>query len=313
MTKQSCYGGIEAGGTKFICAIGKVIKDGTECDIIEKVKFNTEDPDTTIKNVAGFFNNFIDNKDLDLSNIGIGSFGPVSIKEQSITKTPKPGWSNFQFVEELNKLIKKEGITYNFNTDVNAAALGEYKWGNAKKIKNFIYLTVGTGIGGGGMINGKLMGGLVHPEMGHIKFPYDNSKIPQKYLEDKPKGFCIYHRDCLEGLASGTAMKKRWNKPAEELFIDHIAWEIEADYLAQAITNFIFTLSPEKVILGGSVMNHPHLIKMIRKRVQKLVNGYIVIKEITDDIENYIVPPALGDEAGVKGAIGLAIYPDMVD
>jgi fructokinase len=190
-------------------------------------------------------------------------------------------------------------IPVGFDTDVNAAALGEYYWGASQGLNNFIYLTIGTGIGGGGIINGKLMHGLVHPEMGHIRIPHDKQSDP--YI-----GHCPFHGDCFEGLASGPAIEQRWGKRGEILSPDHPAWVLEAHYLALAITNFICTLSPQRVIIGGGVMEQKQMFPMLRYRVRQSLNNYIQAKEILEDIEHYIVPPKLGKQAGILGAIALA-------
>ena len=183
-----------------------------------------------------------------------------------------------------------------FDTDVNVAALGEWRSGAGQGLDNLIYLTIGTGIGGGGLANGELMHGLVHPEMGHIRIPHDLSTDPYP-------GHCPYHGDCLEGLACGPALNERWQRPSEELPVDHPAWTLEAGYLAWALVNIICTLSPQRIILGGGVMSNAQLFPLIRARVQDLLNGYVQSPAILRDIEGYIVPPGLGDRSGVLGAI----------
>jgi fructokinase len=237
-----------------------------------------------------------------LSAIGIAAFGPLNLDVKSptygyITSTPKPGWAYTDLAGLIGRALK---VHIGFDTDVNGAALGEHRWGAAQGLDNFIYLTIGTGIGGGGMINGKLMHGLVHPEMGHIRIPHD--------MQDDPyKGHCPFHRDCFEGLASGPAILERWGQPAEALPTDHPAWALEARYIALALQNYICTLSPQKLILGGGIMEQPQLFPMVRKNVQELLNNYIRAREIIKDIDNYLVPPKLGSQAGVLGAIALAI------
>jgi fructokinase len=179
-----------------------------------------------------------------------------------------------------------------FDTDVNAAALGESRWGAAQGLDTFLYLTVGTGIGGGSLVNGQLMHGLTHPEMGHIWVPHDRERDPFH-------GCCPYHGDCLEGLANGSSFRARWGQPGESLAEDHPAWELEAHYLALAMANWICTLSPQKVVLGGGVMRRAQLYPMIRSKVTTLLNAYVQVPEI--------VPPLLGGRAGVLGAIALAL------
>jgi fructokinase len=288
---QLC-GGIEAGGTKFVCAIGS----GPD-DIQDEVRFPTTTPEETIGRTIGFFRP----RQADLAAIGIASFGPVDPNTASptygfITSTPKPGWAGTDFVRTIQQALD---LPVGFDTDVNGAALGEYRWGAAQGIDTFVYLTVGTGIGGGGMVGGRLMHGLLHPEMGHMLLRHDRKADPFD-------GICPFHKDCLEGLASGPALQARWGRLAETLPPDHPAWPLQARYLALAVMNLICTLSPQRIIMGGSVMMGPHLFPLIRADVQDLLNGYVQAPEILCHIDRYIVPPALGARAGVLGAIALA-------
>jgi len=292
---QLLYGGIEAGGTKFVCGIGS----GPD-DIRHIERFPTTTPDETIGRCIDFFKKHATDKNA-FEAIGIGSFGPVDPNPDSphygyITATPKPHWSHTNFVQPIREALK---VPVAFDTDVNVAALSEHTWGAAQGLDTFIYLTIGTGIGGGGLVNGELMHGLVHPEMGHIRIPHDLERDPFP-------GRCPFHGDCLEGLACGPAIEDRWGKPGRELPPDHPAWELEAEYLAYAVVNYICTLSPQKVILGGGVMEHPNLHHLIRRHVTKLLNGYVQAPQLLEDIDNYIVPPSLGSEAGVLGAFSLA-------
>ena len=197
-------------------------------------------------------------------------------------------------------LINPWGSPVGFDTDVNGAALGEWTWGAAQGLENFLYLTIGTGVGGGGMSGGKLMHGMVHPEMGHMSLPHD-------YERDPFMGSCPYHHDCLEGMANGPALEKRWGVRAEHLPPDHPAWELEANYLGLAVANLICILSPEKVILGGGVMDQKHLFPMVRNRVQEALNGYVQAPQVLSGLDEYIVPPGLGNRAGLLGAIALAM------
>jgi fructokinase len=291
---MSLYGGIEAGGTKFVCAIGSSPED-----LQNEVRFETTSPKETINRTLEYFKeqNLIEK----LQAIGIGTFGPVELNRDSsnygfIKSTPKPGWSNIN----IYGLIKEElKIPIGFNTDVNAAALGEYEWGAGQGLNNFIYLTIGTGIGGGVMINGRLLHGLQHPEMGHIF-------IPQDIEADPYEGNCPFHKNCFEGLASGLAMKNRWGKSSEDLNKDHKAWDLEAQYISFALINYIYTLSPERIIIGGGIMEQKKLLPLIHTTVKKMLNNYIQLEEITDNIEKYIVLPSLGNKAGILGAIALA-------
>jgi fructokinase len=192
------------------------------------------------------------------------------------------------------------GVPVAFDTDVNAAALGEWQWGAAQGLENFIYLTVGTGIGGGGMAGGRLIHGLVHPEMGHIPVPHNHDRDPFP-------GSCPFHDDCLEGLAAGPALEKRWGRRAETLPGDHPAWSLEAHYLALGLVAYICILSPQRIILGGGVMQQKQLFPLIRREVQQLLNGYVQSPAIVEKIDEYIVPPGLGDKAGVLGSLALGM------
>ena len=291
---MSIYGGVEAGGTKFVCAVGT----GPD-DLQDEVRFETTSPEETINRTLEYFKK--QNLKEQLLAVGIGSFGPIELNRKLsnygfITSTPKPGWSNINICGLIKEELK---IPVGFNTDVNAAALGEYEWGAGRGLNNFIYLTIGTGIGGGVMINGRLLHGLQHPEMGHIF-------IPQDIKADPYEGNCPFHKNCFEGLASGPAMKNRWGKSPEDLNKDHKAWDLEAQYISHALTNYICTLSPERIIIGGGIMEQKKLLPLILTSVKKMLNNYIHMEEITDNIEKYIVLPSLGKKAGILGALVLA-------
>lgn len=287
-------GGIEAGGTKFVCAVGT----GPE-NIKAETRFPTTTPGETIGRAIEFFKK--QQQEQPLAAVGIASFGPVDPNPNSptfgyITTTPKLGWAHTNFAGMVSQSL---GVPVGFDTDVNVAALGEYRWGAAQGLDTFIYLTIGTGLGGGGLVNGRLMHGLIHPEMGHIRLPHDWQKDPYA-------GACPYHGDCLEGLAAGPALAGRWGQPGETLPDDHPAWELEARYLALALVNFICTLSPQRIIMGGGVMDKIQLFPMIRSQVQELLNGYVQAGDILKNIDQYIVPPGLGNRSGVLGAMALA-------
>jgi len=286
------YGGVEAGGTKFVCAVGN-----SPGDILAKAQFPTTTPRETIAKAIGFFRE----TGTVLSGIGIASFGPLDLKKDSpaygcITTTPKPGWTNTNLVKPFKDTFN---IPVTLDTDVNGAALGEGKWGAAQGLDTFIYLTIGTGIGGGGLLNGKPAHGLVHPEMGHMLIPHDREKDPFP-------GACPYHGDCWEGLAGGPAITKRWGVPTEALPPTHKAWQLEAEYIAYGVTNMILALSPQKVILGGGIMKVPGLLEKVQEKVKLLLHNYVNSTAINDKIEDYIVAPELGDMAGALGAIALA-------
>jgi fructokinase len=291
---MSVYGGIEAGGTKFICAVGS----GPD-DLRASVQFPTTTPDETIARAIAFFEEQAAHE--PLAAVGIASFGPVDPQPASptfgyITTTPKPGWAHTDFGGRVGRALS---VPVGFDTDVNGAALGEHRWGAAQGLDTFIYLTIGTGIGGGGLVNGRPLHGMVHPEMGHVR-------LPHAWEADPFPGMCPYHGDCLEGMASGPAIEQRWKQRAEYLPADHPAWALEAQYLALGLVNFITVLSPQRIIMGGGVMQQGRLFPMVRQRVQALLNRYVQAREILQDIDAYIVPPALGDRAGVLGAIALA-------
>jgi fructokinase len=280
---------IEAGGTKFICGLGN-----EHGEVIERISIPTTTPEATMRDVVAFF------KGKDFEAMGIGSFGPVDLNQSSptygyITSTPKPFWNQFNLVGETKKQID---VPIGFDTDVNAAALGELQWGAAKGLDSCIYMTVGTGIGVGAIAEGKLLHGMTHPEMGHI--------VIRRHPDDRYEGKCPYHKDCLEGMASGPAIEKRWGQKANELSNQEQVWEIEAYYLAQALVNYILILSPKKLILGGGVMKQKQLFPLIHKHVSEMLNGYIQSEEILSEIDSYIVPPGLGENAGLSGAFALA-------
>ena len=292
---EPLYGAVEAGGTKFACMVGT-----GPADMREQVRFPTTSPVATLLEAVTFFRS-AESRLGKLAAVGVASFGPVDLRPDSptygfITSTPKPGWANVDIVGTLRDAL---GVKIGFDTDVNAAALGEWRWGAARGLETFIYLTIGTGIGGGGMVNGRLMHGLVHPEMGHVRIPHD--------LEMDPfAGTCPFHGDCLEGLASGPAMNARWLQPAEQLPPDHPGWALEARYLALALVNFICTLSPERIVVGGGVMSSRRLFPLIRQQALELLGNYVRAPQLLNGIDDYIVPPWLGEHAGVLGALALA-------
>lgn len=289
------WGGVEAGGTKFVCALAD--DAGT---IHEEVRFPTTTPEACIAEAIAFFREKGQAHD-GLAGIGIASFGPVDPNPSSptfgyITTTPKPGWANVDLAGPFRKAF---GVPVGFDTDVNGAALAEGRWGAAKGLDTFVYMTIGTGIGGGAMVKGHLVHGMLHPEMGHVFVPHDREGDPYP-------GGCPYHRDCLEGLASGPAIEARWGQSARSLPEDHPAWYLEAEYLAAGLTPLIYLLSPQRIIMGGGVMDQAHLFPGIRRRLREMLNGYIQTRELMTEIDTYIVPPGLGNRSGVLGAIALA-------
>jgi fructokinase len=288
------FGAVEAGGTKFVCAIGD--ESGT---LHAESRFPTADPDSTLAKVRDFFNAAC-GKSVP-SAIGVACFGPLVLERQSphygsIGKTPKMGWSN---TDVAAMLAREFSCPVGFDTDVNAAALAEHRWGAGNDTGNLVYLTVGTGIGGGVLIEGAPLHGMMHPEIGHI--------YPRRHdLDPKFAGVCPFHGDCLEGLASGPAILARTGSELQHLDASHVQWEIEADYLGQFCSQLVLTLSPQRIIVGGGVMAE-RLFPLVRRRTLHWLGGYIDRREILSDIERYIVPPALGARAGVLGALCLAL------
>ena len=284
------FGTLEAGGTKMVLSVGN-----ERNELLEQVSIPTETPEKTIPAMIAWF------RDKQIVSLGIGSFGPVDLNPDSptygwITKTPKPGWSDTPLLPPMRDEL---GVPALIDTDVNAAALAEWQLGAAKGLNSCLYVTVGTGIGAGLVIEGRLVHGLIHPELGHIL-------LRQEADDQTPVGFCPYHRGCLEGLASGPAIEKRWGTKAQFLAPDHEAWKLEAAYLAQMCMNAVCAYSPEKIILGGGVMQQKHLFPLIREKTLELLNGYVQAKEILEHMDSYIVEPGLGTKSGATGALLLA-------
>ena len=282
--------GIEAGGTKWICAVGSAPDE-----IDDLVTLPTTTPDETIARAAAFFA-----PHGPLAAVGVGCFGPLDLRPGSptsghITTTPKPGWRDTDVAGRLRRAL---GAPVALDTDVNAAALGEHRYGAARGFETFCYITVGTGIGGGAYANGGLMHGLVHPEFGHMRVPHDRARDPFD-------GVCPFHGDCLEGLASGEAIRARWGYPGEGALHD-AACELEAEYLALGLVNVSLVLSPERIVIGGGVMNQPALLGRVHAHAQRLFAGYLAAPELGARIADYIVSPGLGDRAGIVGSLALA-------
>jgi fructokinase len=289
----SLVGGLEAGGTKFVCAVGT----GPD-DVRAEARFATTTPEQTIRRAIEFFTEVA--VPAPLAAIGIASFGPLDLDPRSatfgfITTTPKAGWRDVDLVTPL----AAQGTAVAIDTDVNAAALAEHRWGAAQGLGSVVYVTVGSGIGGGALIHGRPIHGLAHPEMGHLRLPHDRARDPFP-------GTCPHHGDCWEGLASGPALAARWGQPAETLPDDHPAWELEAHYLALGLANVILTLSPERVVLGGGVMARTHLYSAVREGVSELLGSYVPALSLSENLARYLAPPALGTRAGVMGALLLA-------
>lgn len=283
-------GALDASGSRMLCAIGN-----ERGRVIERQEFPTRLPEENIADIVGFFQG----KRIDA--LGIGSFGPLNLNPNSrdygsLTTTPKPGWANYPLRAALWEALD---VPVGIDTDVDAAALAETELGAGRNVDTLVYYNISNGIGGGVMVTGKLHHGLVHPEMGHMLLRPD----PR---DPAPKGFCPYHDGCLEGLAGKTAIEKRWGMPIDQLPADHVGWDIEAEYLAQMCVNTIVMLSPERIVLGGSVLRSLSLFDRIRRLTLKALNGYVAHRDVTEGMKGYIVPPALGENAVLTGALLLA-------
>lgn len=281
-------GALEAGGTKMVCAIG----DETG-KIEERISIPTKTPQETIPLLIDFY------QKRGIDALGIGCFGPLELNPQSekygyITTTTKEAWRNFDFLGSMKRALK---CPVGFDTDVNGSVLGEVTFGQAKGKNCVLYLTIGTGVGAGIYIEGKLLHGMLHPEAGHV--------LITKRESDAYKGKCPYHKNCLEGLAAGPALEERFGKKAAELADVKEVWDLEADYIAQALIGYILTLSPEMLILGGGVMHQEQLFPLIRQKVTEYLGGYVNTEELKD-MDHYIVPASLNDDQGIMGCLELA-------
>jgi fructokinase len=285
------YGGVETGGTWCVCALGTGPDDVREC-----VEFPTTTPEETLERIVSFFRSHA-----RPAAVGIGAFGPLDADPGSptwgqVTTTPKPGWQHTSVAPVIRDRL---GVPVAFDTDVSAAAMAEHRWGAGSDVESLCYLTVGTGIGAGLIVDGRPVRGLIHPEAGHMRVPHDRDR-------DAFAGVCPVHGDCWEGLASGKAIAERWQAEPSELPDGHGAWGLEAEYLALGILAIVSVASPHRVVVGGGVMQQPSLHGMVRSRLRELIGGYLDSPLLGERIDEYLVPPALGDRAGVLGAIALA-------
>lgn len=284
------YGALEAGGTKMVAAVFD--ENG---EVVDREVFPTRTPGETMPELTGYFKRF------PLAALGVASFGPVDLNRKSptygcITATPKLAWRNYPILSDFRDAL---GVPAGFDTDVNAAAIAEAALGAGRGLENVLYVTVGTGVGGGLVINGKPVHGLIHSEIGHIRVQVSPG-------DPMPGGNCPYHGPCLEGMAAGPAIEKRWGVPARELPPEHPAWALESDYLAQLCATAMFTFSPERIILGGGVMQQEFLFPLIREKTLKLLNGYLCHPAVDNGLADYIVAPGLGTASGITGAYLLA-------
>lgn len=290
------FGGVEAGGTKFNCIVASDPQN-----ILAEIRIPTISPTETLPRVLSFFEDVQKEHSIRLSSLGLGFFGPICLDLHAenygfITSTPKLAWRNTPIVSYFKENM---GLPVVFDTDVAAAAVGEGRWGAAQGCKNYIYLTVGTGVGGGIINEGKPLHGQIHPEVGHMFIPHDKEKDPYA-------GYCPSHKDCLEGLVSGPSIKDRWGQSAETLPAEHKAWGLESDYLSFALANLILSYSPERIILGGGVMKIRGLIEKVRSKTVANLNGYVQNQVFIHQTDQFIQLPGLGDRAGTLGSIALA-------
>lgn len=287
------FGAIEAGGTKFVCMVGS----GPD-DILDIARFPTSTPTETLGRVLEFFRR--PRQGVSLAAIGVASFGPIDLSPDSphyghITTTPKLPW---QYTDVVGPLRAAFGVPVGWDTDVNGAALAEQRWGAGIGADPLVYITVGTGIGGGALVGGEPVHGMLHPEMGHLLVP--------SFAGDDFPGVCPFHGRCLEGVASGPALQARAGRPAQDLAHDDPIWELEATYLAYGILCMTEILAPKRVVVGGGVAEQPALIPAIRRQLLRLNNAYLAWMSEPGAIEAYVVAPGLGDRAGILGALELA-------
>lgn len=290
------YAGVETGGTNIKCIIAS-----DPARVVSELVIPTLDPETTIQKVIQFFKVGEKRYNIPITSMGIGGFGPLDLNPSSasygsITSTPKLKWQNYPLLATMRNTFP---FPIAIDTDVNAALLGETRWGAGIGFTDLVYVTVGTGVGGGILSNGKLVHGLIHPELGHMLIRHD-------FQTDPFEGICPFHKDCLEGLASGVSMAARWSTNPEHLPNNHPGWDLEAEYLAQMCINLTLMLSPQRIIIGGGVPQHEGLLSLIRSKFQSFLNKYLVSPSFSESIESYIVPPMLGHRAGIFGAIALA-------
>lgn len=286
------FGAIELGGTKVIAAVAR-----GENELLEKIRIKTVDPETVVGALIDFFDQQQNKMASQIQSIGIASFGPIEVNQQSARfgtfyATPKQGWSDYPLVSKLKTAFD---VPYRLETDVSGALLGEHKMGAAQDVQNAVYVTIGTGIGAGIMVNGELVQGQMHPEVGHMI-------IPTK----REQGNCPFHRDCLEGLASGPAIALHAGAPAQDLPLAHPIWEEVSDALAVMCHNLLMMLSTQRIILGGGVMANPELINAVRQKTLMRLEGYLPTLKNKDEINNVIVSPGIESDSGLIGATILA-------
>lgn len=281
-------GALEAGGTKMVCAIGD-----EKGHIFDRISIPTLTPADCVPEIIEYFSKN------NIDALGIGSFGPIELNPSSsaygyITSTPKKAWINYNLVGNFTKRL---ACPIGFDTDTNAAALGEASFGITRGLDASMYITIGTGIGVGIFVENRLLHGMLHPEAGHI--------LLAKHPSDTYKGKCPFHSNCFEGLASGPAIEERFGAKADTLADREDVWELEAFYIGQALVNYTLTVSPKRIVLGGGVMHQKQLFPLVRAQFAKMMNGYIKTKELKD-LDYYIVPSSLKDNQGILGCFKLA-------
>jgi fructokinase len=295
------WGAMEVGGTKVLCLVGSSPED-----IVVQRQIPTVQPAETLASALDFFRQEVSSGG-PLAAIGIASFGPLELRRSHprygfITTTPKPGWSDVDLVSPVRRAL---GVPVGFDTDVNGAALGEGRWGAARAFDTFVYVTVGTGIGAGAVVEGRVIHGLIHPEMGHLSVP--------RQPGDDFAGVCPFHGDCLEGMVSGAALAARWGCPAEQLEGGQLraAAQLEAAYLAAGLRNIVYALAPQRIVIGGGVARLRELFPRLRAHLSAALAGYPGLSEHAT--EEFVVPAALGPLAGPLGAFVLAEHARRAD
>lgn len=288
--KQSLrIGALEAGGTKMVMAVTT-----PEGEILERDEIPTGDPVPTCEAIVRWF------ADKDIDALGVGAFGPTGVDPNSdtygwILETPKTAWRHFNFLGALQEGLD---VPCGYDTDVNAACLGEATFGCAQGLDTVVYITIGTGVGAGVMAGGRLMHGMLHPEAGHIQL--------RKRAYDTGASVCGFHDSCFEGLASGPSIEARWGAKGHELAGNAQVWELESEYIAEALVDYVMCYSPEKIILGGGVMKQEQLFPLVRNKFTEMLGGYIQTEQVKA-VDTYIVPSGCNGDQGILGCTALAL------
>ncbi len=287
--KSLRIGALEAGGTKMVMAVAT-----PEGEVLEREEIPTGEPGPTCEAIVAWF------AGRDIDALGVGAFGPTGVDPESdtygwILETPKTAWRHFDFLGTLRRGLD---VPCGYDTDVNAACLGEATFGCAKGLGTVVYITIGTGIGAGVMVGGKLLHGMLHPEAGHIslrKRPYDTGA-----------SVCGFHDSCFEGLASGPSIEARWGAKGVDLADKAEVWELESEYIAEALVDYVMVYSPEKIVLGGGVMKQEQLFPLVRNKFTELLGGYIQTEQFKAQ-DSYIVPAGCGGDQGILGCTALGV------